>query len=105
MIYPEWPAYGPAGKFIVEAGWLLPTFQRLLGIRQSVQNRVALSAVDGTVNIVGSALGNDIYDRTRVAAIFRAELARRALVFLNKFGIGHQQARTGDGLIVAILTL
>src|SRR5258708_32590100 len=102
----QWrPVYVTAGKFIVEACWLLQTFKRLLGIRQSVQNRVALSAVDGTVNIVGSALGNDIYDRTRVAAIFRAEVARGDLVFLNKFGIGHEQARTGDGVIVVILTV
>ena len=105
MVYPERAADGATCKFIIKPSWLRQSLKRFLRIGQGIENGIALCAKDGAMNVVASRLSDNVYDRTRVAAIFRAEVTCRDLIFLNKCRVGHEQGRTSDGVIVVILTI
>src|SRR5262245_31356141 len=52
---------------------------------------------------IRSRLGDDIYDGTRIATVFRAELVGHNHVLLNEFGIAQEKAWTADAVVVVIL--
>src|SRR6266850_7591807 len=105
MILPERATNRSASEFIVEAGRLFQSFERLLRIGQGIENRVALCAIDRTVDVVGSRLGDDVDNRTGVASIFWAEVTCGDLIFRDEFGVGYGQAWAGNGIVVVVLSV
>src|SRR3979490_682965 len=54
---------------------------------------------------VAARFGNDIYHRTGIASVFRAELVGDKNVLVDPFDVGNKNAWSGDAVIVVILTV
>src|SRR6202007_3245522 len=77
----------------------------LLEVGQRIQDRVVLCAEDAAMPGIGAGLGDDVYDRTGVAAVLGAELVANKNVLGDELGIGDEKSRAADVVVVIVLTV
>src|ERR1700687_3694749 len=95
VLHPRTPD-GCAGKFIVKA-WRFcergAVKQRvLLQIRQCRERGVALRPVNRSVPGIRARLGRNVYHRTAIAPVLRAEIAGDHLVLVDALGVSHEDS-------------
>jgi len=49
--------------------------------------------------------GDDVHHKTAVAAIFWTETVRMMMLLLDEFRVRHEQAGTGDAVVIVVLTV
>src|SRR6266478_6197581 len=101
----QWPANRSARKLVVEAWNLRQFLERFLRIAEAVEGGIAFGSIHFTMNIIRASLSTDVYNRTGIAPVFRAEVVRYDLIFIDEMWIGKSQTRSANRIVVIVLAI
>jgi len=57
------------------------------------------------MNVIRASLSTDVYNRTGIAPVFRAEVVRYDLIFIDEMWIGKSQTRSANRIVVIVLAI